>query len=344
MNKKGVWPHESFFIDDEMLWFVPYYYGILCGYNMNEHRITRTKLLTENIKDIDRYINVIKYNNFIISIPSYENVVKVFDVNNDDIIDYETIKRNAEKYFPAIILNDKALIFPFEAESIIEISFKKGTPVFEEYPVSEKGFVACQIIGESVYLVKQNGGIYTYNTESHSISNIYYTDAIFVDISVEDERLYLVDLHGNIYIYDIEKKIISKIYESSERYHSIAIREGFVYAFPEKEGMYIDKISIDKRSIEKRIQLSNCALDSEWKWMAFSRTKVKNRKIYVTNIKRQEFLVIDENDNVLYHIMECPELKYDEKILVLEATNSKECLFENLDLGIDLSFFLKAIQ
>jgi len=345
MNTVKIWAHEGFCVEKNTVWFVPLSSGILCGYDTTSSKLTFVKILCDNIYDIDRFYNTIKIENYIVTVPSFDDTVKIYDIKKDVIYDYKLTNTAFGNHYMATVYNNTVLVFPFNSISMVKISISDDKPVFEEIELNENGFVSCIQLNKKIYLLKKNNGIYTYDNDKISPiasadSNIMFTDMALID----EDKLLLLDNAGRFFVFSISKREIVKLFDSNTSYYSIAIRDGFVYAFPNKSGDFFDKYNIENMKLCERYAVKQNATNDAWPWDAYSKAIVCDGKIYVMNIFHQCLMRIDENDAITYYSIDYPDVGEDVKANSLKHEMEKGFLTESSMTGIDLPFFVSLLR
>ena len=342
--KKMIWSQEKFIVEGRKLWFVPYSAGILCQYDLDSRNMSLVKVIDDDIDSIDRYVGIDKVGENIILTPSYSDDISIYNCNRDLFCKYHLPKSTAGKFFSTCILDDSVYMFPFSLHTIIRIQFGCDGPEYEEIPTEVNEFISCLQNGNSIFLVRQTGELYRYDYRNNNFSLIKKIDAVFKEIvNISDDEFLILDSKGAFYKYSVSMNDLSKLCECKTVYHGITIRKGFVYAFPEQSGDYIDKYNLEDPYSPEQIEINVGEPDVSWKYHAFSRAFTFDSEIYVMNVKNQCLVEIDEKDSIREYNIEFPELEEKDKIELLRAGIKRGSVLENRVTGMDLKHFISAI-
>ena len=344
MNKL-VWSHEKFAIDENMVWFVPYYSSVLCGFDLDKREIVKVKMLDGEGDRRDGYLNVLKVGNYIVLIPSYGEKFIIYHIVDENTYTYTPSESSTGKYFQAVVVGAKIVVLPIGAESVVEITIDGDEePRFKEIPTKVNGFVGSALFGEKIYCVKRDDGLYEYESNG-TFTKVKMVDGkVFTDIAcVNNNEMFVLDAEGDIYIYSGKDKTFTQWLSLDYSCHSMAVSNNRMFVFPEKDATFIDAISIEtgKRS---RQELDIEMPMQEWNLHFFSKAVFSRGKVFAMSPKIQSLVEIDSVTNaVSLYYMEFPELAYEEKMKLLKDGLKIGAVIESIVTDVDLSFYISAL-
>ena len=343
--KKNIWAHESFDINEDIIWLVPYYLDLLCGYSLKERKIVFAKVFSDFCGEEDRYLNVKYVDGNLVIIPSYGDCIYVYNIRNDKTVSYSVKKCSAAKFFQCLADKKNVYVFPFEAESYIHIILKKdGDPVFEEIGTKHNRFVSTVFIDGSIYGVNRGTGVIDLRNDTFFASLGNNSDVVLTDIvNIDSEYLAILDANGFVYRLNKSSGDFEKWFNVETKVHSIAFVDDKIMLFPENDKDYFFVFDLKKMEL-KKINLNLNYGDTKWSANAFSKAIVKKGAVYVMNTYSETLLRVNPNNlSVEVFYIPMPELTYVQKKMICDKTQRNGCITENKIDGVDLSFYLSYV-
>ncbi len=285
-NHRLVWTQGIFSVDENKIWFVPYWINALCVYNLKTNKMEKVIYFPDQITDSSSYYNVKKIDNLVVAIPAFEKQIYVYDTAKDiiDSISFRSGKYCCEKFLFCSVWDQSIYLFPVGYEYVVKIDLQKKKAVtLDTIDDGCKMFVAMTQINESVYLVNGTHKIYVFNMiqerftliESKDFSRKYRTVT-----HQGTEKLILSDVTGNLYLQYLDNIDCEKIYMTgSIPYDSSECIADDIFLMPIYEKDYFVKIDISTKEILK-ICINKGNNYIKWPHTVFSKVVFQNDWLY----------------------------------------------------------------
>ncbi len=343
--RKYIWAHESFDINEGIVWFIPYGIDLLCGYSIDEKKVIFTKILPNFSGKSDRYLNVKYVEGNIIMIPSYADFIYIYNIRNDKLFSNNVNKYPSARFYQCINDGNSVIVYPFEADSYIRIVLNnEEEPLFEKVSIKHNKIVASVLANGKKYGVNRNKYVLDLTKDSVLVECIDDQKVVFTDIVDFDSKYMVVaDSNGGIYRLDMFNNALEKWFNVDGKVHSVAYCGNQLVIFPETENRFFWIYDLIGEAIKKvSLNLNNC--NKKWTYNAFSKAIVKDGYVYVMDIYDESLLKINLTDlSVSAFYIQIPELTYDQKATIYGLCRKDICLAENKIEEIDLDFFLSYV-
>lgn len=326
--KDLIFAHGGFLIEKKYLWFVPYEYDFVCKYNLEDEKIEKIKLLGEP-EAIDTALNIVRFQDELITIPSRSKVLHIYDDVNGAIKNYELEENiSSSSYLCTANYNGYLYLFPFGKDHIVKL---KTTPNIDVSYIAtpENGFVMSAQIENRMYLVANSNKIYCYDLKLDKLSSVVVPVHKISCIAAKNKNeLTLVDTDGNIYLYYLDKHMLNRVDVKVEHCNSVAYVNNKLFAFPmlNPNGFYI--IDIDAACL-KFVNVCNLHEKFSKTFHAFSQTYTVGNQIYVMNLHMECLLGIDAcTEKIVVYDIDLNTLSAEEKSQLRECEEKRMFIIE----------------
>lgn len=206
INHRLVWTQGVFSIDENKIWFVPFWINVLCVYNLKTSQMEKVIQLPDQDTDSAGYYNVRKMDELVIVIPAFEKRIYVYDIATDVLssFDLPVAKHQCERFLFASVWDQNIYLFPVGYEYVVKINLQeRKLHIIATIDDKCKMFVAMTQIDEKVYLVNETDKIYVFNMSLECFKIIGCEDSSrkYRTITHQGtEKLVLTDTSGRLYI------------------------------------------------------------------------------------------------------------------------------------------------
>lgn len=100
INHRLVWTQGIFSVDENKIWFVPYWINVLCVYNLKTNKMEKTIHFPDQDTDSAGYYSVKKMDELVAILPAFEKRVYIYDTTTDVVssFDLPAAKCQCEKF------------------------------------------------------------------------------------------------------------------------------------------------------------------------------------------------------------------------------------------------------
>lgn len=339
-----VWAHESFDIYDGVVWFVPYYIDLLCGYSLIKKKIVSVVNLPELYSDEDRYLNVKAVDGNLIIIPSYSEYIHIYNIKTQKFYSHKVSKGLSAKYFQCYNEDGVIYVLPYTSKDMIKIELRKDDiPNFEEVPFSYKNCVSCVLTHEGVYSVNRSDGI-LFRSKGGAEEEYHEKGTILTDLAyLDDKYLVVADASGRICKFNKNLHEIEYWFDVGSEVHSLALCNERLMIFPERENDFFWVFDLNNYELLKKF----VDVKTEYKhgiFNSFSKAIVDGDFVYVMSPYHEMLIEVNASDlHINKHYIKIPNINDEQKMIIVDAESKRGYVKENDAIGVDLAFFLSLL-
>ena len=366
MKNFHVFSAYGFVIDDDSVWFVPYYYNYLCRYSLKDDRCLLCKRIPEDVELVLSFANLLKYNNQIILIPDNANTIFIYDIDKDefDSIELDTqVHGVIDKYYGYALKKNILYMFGAALDDIIKIDLcNKSVQHLGSWKKDFHGetrilyFQLDYLRNDNyVYLLSKNSNeILRLNLDGDTFETIsirYATESVFSTICKISEGFFLTDEKGNGYIFDENFELQRKIEKSKEyaiqsikgRYFACFMdsvyNDNHVMAFPGSCDSVVE-FDLNNLMVSASMPFDSAPQNEKWSGVELSMIQQIGKKIYGFRPSNMSFFTMNiERRDIVYHYFEL-QLTYQDKIYELKKDARQGIIIEGNKLEDELSIFM----
>lgn len=299
INHRLVWTQGIFSIDENRIWFVPYWINVLCVYNLKTNKMEKIIHFPDQDTDSAGYYNVKKINELVIVVPAFEKRIYVYDSAADVVSSFDLLaaKYKCEKFLFASVWNQNIYLFPVGYEYAVKINLQEmKLNIIDIIDDKCKMFVAMTQINEKVYLVNETNQIYIFDMSLESFKIIVCEDASrkYRTITHQGtEKLVLTDTTGNLYIQYLDDMNCEKfiLTENIPYDSSVCVTED-IFLMPISEKDYFVKIDINTKDVSKHY-INSGANYLKWPHAVFSKVVCEDNFLYFFSTQYRMLFVYD---------------------------------------------------
>lgn len=300
MSKNYVWTNLGFIVEDDNLWFVPFWMNVLCEVNLSTMQIGKVKAFPHMFTEAGGIYNVRKYQEYIINVTAVDDVNYLYDIPADNMLAIP-LKEDAyacEKFFNCTFWNNHAYFLPRDYNSILKLNMEDKTVT--DISISEVGkmFLSCVQIEQNVYLVNQSESLIVFDMEEENFERIQISGSgeLNTIVLVQEHELLMSNTNGVLYIYNLQNGTMTEIdIVKGTLFTGIAVVEDKLYLFPmydEDNFTILNLKTLDTRKIHLQRKLEEAGY-YDARYGVFSQPVVANDKVYVMNASHQCLYIID---------------------------------------------------
>lgn len=319
VNHRLVWTQGIFSIDENRIWFVPYWINALCVYNLQTSEMEKIIYFPNQTTDSAGYYNVKKVDHFAVVIPAFEKQIYIYDTDKDVMctINFPFVTCCCEHFVFSSMLDQNIYLFPAGYEYVLKINLQKKEAVTIKGIDDEcKMFVAMTQIDESVFLVNETHKIYVFDMIQESFKLIVCNDSSRKYRTVTHqgtEKLILTDTTGNLYLQYLNDMGCEKEFMSGDiPYDSSACIRNDIFLMPIYEKDYFVKINLNTKDISK-IYINSGDNYLKWPHTVFSKVVCKDDFLYFFSTQYQMLFVYKPStEEEMHYQLEMPVMSDQE--------------------------------
>lgn len=296
MNNNALWTHSVFDVCDEMIWFVPYYANVLCGYSLKEKSLVKIVELRGTTRtNAGVFISKV-IGDYVLCFPGYDE--KVFLCRNGQVEKSYDVTRNIpsiyESYFQYSQYKNDTYVFPINYPYLIKVANNEDEPELEFVECKNQMIVSTCVVNSKVMFVDRTNTIKSFDMCNGKVEKVKVNSKRkeYRNITrINDTDLVVVDVDGNVDLLSLSGNIIRNVYDLGESFYSIVCVDGKLYMFSQNTD---DKIVVLSTSDWKKeeILLEKGEYYKDWRGPAFSEPYVLGSDIYVMNTRHQCLYII----------------------------------------------------
>lgn len=319
VNHRLVWTQGIFSVDENRIWFVPYWINVLCAYNLQTNELEKTIWFPNQMTDSAGYYHVKKVDHFVVSIPAFEKQIFVYDTTKEIMcaIDFPLEACRCEKFLFSSVWNQNIYLYPAGYDYVLKINLQKKEAVaIKTIDDACKMFVAMTQINESVFLVNETHKIYVFDMIQESFKCIASNDFSRKYRTVTHqgtEKLILTDTMGNLYLqYCNESGSEEEIISGDIPYDSSVCIGNDIFLMPIYEKDYFVKIDFNTKDISK-IYIDRGDNYLKWPHTVFSKVVCKDDCLYFFSTQyRMLFVYEPSTGKEIHYQIEMPAMSDQE--------------------------------
>lgn len=324
MKRDYLWSY-NFFVDHERVWFVPYWYNLLCCFNLNTKQLEIVEKIPEENNCEGLYINLVKIGDEIILIPNSTAKLCVYNVIQKEFLVIEILEkgRKSERFFSYDICEDNLYLFPTYYPAIVKLNIRSKKIEYIENWYHDSNLNKDEMIfrmqKDSVdhvtyLLFAGSNRIFKFDEKNEKYFIIEVGDkgdSYSTICKVQTGEIYLTNQDGDIVIFNENSRKTIKIKNAVKNFCKTRFLEklvcfmssveygDYVYFFPGQANKVI-RINKHGHQIEEA-DFCNVLHDGgkknlNWQGTMYSMIHKNKQYIYVMNILNRSFLKIDLND------------------------------------------------
>ena len=359
----------NFYIENENIWFVPFWYNRLCKFDLKKGKISFDKkiLCPNEIEGL--YSNLFKVENSIILVPENANEICIYDLEEERFtaISLSERRQSNDKFNVSVRYGNVIYMFPGRYSVIckVDISNKEVTYLSDEF-IDQQCHNNCDLFrwshyvkGNMVYLLKNGSNCifkFDMSAEKSELIPIGDADENYQTINGDENgNLYLSNLYGNVVMYNENtKKLKKKEYDNLDNignrqggFISSEIYGDQIFYFPKCEGKCrtFNIINEDWEEVPMLEQLiEKGETDEKGYTNRFSQIWKDQKALYGFNIEERYFFQMDLCDHSVKKIFinyqlnkkDLQELFEDYEAAKYGAQLESTSLYFNLEAYIEM--------
>ncbi len=214
MKHDFLWPYH-FAVDGECIWFVPYWYNMLCKYNVQTRQIESMQTLPQENTVEGLYLNLVKIGNCILLIPMYAKNVCIYYIDTGEFLELETgcgDKVDSQLYTYGMWKPDVYLFSVMHPVALkLDVAAKKMEYIHFDFAYSQGGSLPFFLMQSStsshfIYLpvAKKNYILkFDMDTEKYCFLKIGGEDSYFLSVcKASTGKLFLINQKGELIVYN----------------------------------------------------------------------------------------------------------------------------------------------
>lgn len=332
LEKERLW--AVCFTAEEDIWFVSYWYNLLCKFDISKRELECIPLPVKNIIE-GLYIGILKVGNIICLVPANADSVCMYNIKTHEFKTFMLRERtkNIDKFIACAVYGECVFMFPYHYPYILKFNLETCEAEYLDFrykgELIQVGLQSCTC-GKNVYLTVQGSNaiaIYNMQNETYEYKEIgdkkeWYSSVL----RTEEDELWMTNQRGDIRIYDLRTcktelikirdiKFDVDVQSVSPCFVGNAEYADFVYFFPGKAGMIL-KVNKKTRQAEKAEFGDTLCQEADncfgWMGSRFSMPQGKSI-LYIFNIINRYFYSINlQSENVEKYEIESDHLNEKE--------------------------------
>lgn len=336
MDKEYVWSLD--FALEENIWFVPYWYNLLCKFDISDRRLEYIQLPIKNTVE-GLYNSSVKVGDIIIMIPSDADSLCLYNIKTRDFLSFPLREKenDIDKFIAYAVYGRFIYLFPYNYPYILKFNIENhemdyldfshnGQPIQTGIQNNTFGKYAFLTVSEYNAIV-----LYDLENETYEYREIGDGEERYSSIlRTEEGEIWLTNQRGEVVIYDLNKCRLERIKIRQPQYDvdmqcvapcfvgNVEYADS-VYFFPGKADMVL-KVNKNTHQIEKAAFSDEVCREMDnafgWRGSHFSIPRGKEI-IYFFNIVSRRFFSVDlRNEDVNEYKMELGAFS-DEELKIL---------------------------
>lgn len=259
MKQDYLWSYH-FVVDGDNLWFVPYWYNILCMYNMKSKKLELIKKLPQDNEIEGIYLNLVKAGQYLVLVPMYAQEVCIYEMHAGE---FKCLKVHGKAglgsgLFSTGIWKNNVYMFAAAYPEILKLDMQSGC--IGEIPVrsipdglvhGDEGcnnlFMQSSVSENRIDLLMFNSSYvlsFNMDTETGEFLKIGNGGDRYLSVCrVSSGELFLVCQNGSLIVYDERRQAITavknlmiegcggNVFEQCQNFIECAEYGNFVYFF-----------------------------------------------------------------------------------------------------------------
>ena len=339
----------SFALDEDCIWFVPYWYNKLYRYNLKKDQLEfcRTLPVFNNMESL--YGNVVKCGERLVLVPSSADAVCIYNIKEDtfSILPLRDYYRGTDKFGISVTYGTYLYLFPFKYPAICKIDLSKRnvyylTDWYEKFFFHNEGTMfqwSYYVYDSIVYLlVMGTNCIFQFDIVSETGELIPIGDSAMRYQTIDGigrNSLYLSDQYGKIVLYDLKTKEVevleSDIVQKNLYFICSKVVGNKIFYFPCEPGTCIEFDVLNKTFCELQTQelLKAGSKDARGYVRRFSQIEQKENDLYGFNTAERYFFKFNTVTNEVTTSFLTDTLQQCEKEELF-------CQFSNMDKQVPM--------
>lgn len=282
----------NYLIDGEKLWFVPFWYNLLCCFDLEKKEMILMEEIPEKLELPSLYFSVAKVNQKIVLVPGNAKKIGIYDIDKEQftMIPLKYDRERMDKFSDCVVYENNVYFFPAHYEFIVKLDLK--TQETSYFPLLKEQADAWRlqicVVDHMVYLLSSTTNrVLMFDMVSCDIciKQIGKEEKIYSIIFYINEKFYLADVAGNIYVFKELDKCI-EMFANKTNLEATGLYSGFclgseLFLFPESGSgilkCHISNGEIKAAEFEKQIMEKN---DSKF-WLTLHYSFAKKWKDYL---------------------------------------------------------------
>ena len=304
MNKNELlWPLNNFCLIDSNLWFVPYWGGVLCQYDLDERKINSIIEIPEISMPNNSFYGIVQMKQNLILYPGFGEDLCIYNMERKTF-DSFAFPRNSGMTFESFYLyenfNNFVYLFPYAYRKIIEIRNIDNNWAFKSYECNYDNICDTTVTRDAIFFVNLTDKIMRFDCNNRQLTEItapVEEKLCFRNIlRITDNQLLLITNTGIGYRYTLTGCTMDKIFDLKSEICSAVISSEKIYLFPKGEDikLYVVDIKKDEKLV---IEIDKGEYYKKWFGPSFSNCIVYGNKIYVFNTFTQALYILNTSKN-----------------------------------------------
>lgn len=304
----------DFAIDGACIWFVPFWYNLLCCYNVRDGKIETMMELPEANHLWALYNKIVKVDSRIILIPNNATKLCIYDtaIQNWKTFEIEESKGQQDLFCAYGIWNEVLYLFPQSYPYIVKLDL--STYKLEHMKMREgKGVQkeSCTVASKIYFLPRHTNHVLIYDMDDHSIIEKEVGDSkdeYFTICNVKPNQFYLSNQNGDIIVWDEVSGEITKHNNSIEDFavdngkvsyygvlNNSVFDEKYVYFVPgaANKALKIDRETNEIEEMYLDNNLHNVKKELYANIPMYSKVKFRDGQMYGFDMGDKKFFYID---------------------------------------------------
>lgn len=298
----------NFCIDQDKIWFVPYWYNLLCCYDLKEKKYDKVVKIPEKNEFPGLYNDLLLVNDKLILVPSDAKKICIYDKATEQFEAYELLFTPCmiDKLSAAIEVKGNVYFLPCCYKHIVKMELDSKQISYLPLPEMESTVWNPQVCAtrEEIYLLGEKNEILVFHTQTEKIEVVCLenNDETFAVVSSYKGDFVLIDKKGQVHIYSkngkkkniIANQIIGFHCEEGESFFSSILCGNKIFFLPCKANMIIE---LDcEEGIIKEAKFSEELMKKDrryfWWGQAFSSAKMWGDKILFEGIEHSKLFAV----------------------------------------------------